>query len=124
MPKLLPVHYHPSADAATVCETDVLAAGVLLGTTDPHGVTCSRCITSPLMSGMTPITREEHAALVSRASRSVREFIEPFHEWAARQGEADARRVRHIRALDELYLATPWWAFRTRRLIREAVMQA
>lgn len=125
MPKLMPIHFqtHPLAAhcGASPMDPDVKA---MIGTDDPSGVTCSRCITSPSMAGMTPVTRDEYAALVRRASTSLREIIEPLDDWLDARRAEDERRFLYALALDDLYRGTPWWDLRTRHMIRQALVKA
>lgn len=101
MPKILPVHYQPTSRFRTSCDLDILASGqVTIGTDDPAGVTCSRCIMSPAM------------ALTSRTA------------WVEAQRAEDERRFRTLLALDTLYRETPWWALAERHLIRKTLAAA
>jgi hypothetical protein len=125
MPKLLPVHYqtHP---LTAHCGTSPLDPDVkaMIGTSDPAGVTCSRCITSPSMSGMEPVSREEYGALVRRARTSLRDAIEPLDEWIERTRAEDEAHFQRMLALDEWYRSTPWWDIITRKYIARAISRA
>lgn len=125
MPKIQPIHYqtHPLAAHCGASALDP-GVGLVIGTSDPSGVTCSRCITSPSMAGMEPISREEHAALVRKARGSLSEQIQPLDDWLEERRAEDERRFTYALALDDLYRTTPWWELRTRHLIRQALVKA
>lgn len=126
MPTILPVHYQTASLTPAACGADpfdvlTLGSSPMIGTDDPHAITCGPCLTSEAMAHFTPITREEHAALVRHARHTLSELIEPLDDWLARQRHEAERRYLHLRALEDLYAETPRWALFTRRTLRRAI---